>query len=138
MSHAAKNSILIIDDEPSNIVTLRHILSSDYTVYGVTDGMSGITAAKLQKPDLILLDIIMPEMDGYEVLTLLKNIKETQDIPVIIITQLSSDESEEKGLILGAKDFINKPFSSLIVKLRIQNILTLVAHNSMMNEKLPL
>jgi len=111
------------------------MLSPDYTIFGVTDGMSGITAAKLQNPDLILLDIIMPEMDGYDVLARLKSTKETQDIPVIIITKLDSDESEEKGLILGALDYIQKPFRPLIVKLRIQNILKVVTHNRMINEQ---
>jgi len=135
MTNVKRNTILIIDDEPSNIVTLRHILSSDYTIFGVTDGISGITAAKLQKPDLILLDIVMPEMDGYEVLTRLKSTKETQDIPVIIITKLSSDESEEKGLLLGAEDYIQKPFSSLIVKLRIQNMFKVVTRNQVIAEQ---
>jgi len=121
MTNGKRNAILVIDDEPANIVAIRHILGNDYTIYGVTDGMSGITAAKLQKPDLILLDIIMPEMDGYEVLTRLKSTNETRDIPVIIITKLSTDESEEKGLILGAEDYIQKPFSSVVVKLRVQN-----------------
>ena len=73
MINTHKNSILIIDDEPANIVALRHILSSEYTIYGVTDGRSGITAAKTKKPDMILLDVIMPDIDGYEVLTRLNN-----------------------------------------------------------------
>ena len=135
MKTERQNTILIIDDEPANIVSLRHMLSSDYTIYGVTDGMSGITAAKLQKPDLILLDIIMPEMDGYEVLARLKSAKETQDIPVIIITKLDNEESEEKGLILGAVDYIQKPFSSLVVKLRVQNLLKIVNRNRIINEQ---
>ena len=134
MDKAAKNTILIIDDEPANIITLRHMLGPDYTIYGVTEGLSGITAAKLQKPDVILLDIIMPGMDGYEVLAHLKSTEETQDIPVIIVTQLSNEESEEKGLILGAEDYIQKPFSSLIVKLRVKNMLKVVTRNHRINK----
>ena len=132
MTEEKRNTILVIDDEPANIVTIRHILNPDYTIYGVTDGMSGITAAKLQKPDLILLDIIMPDMDGYEVLKILKETGDTRDIPVIIITKLSTDESEEKGLILGADDYIMKPFSSVVVKLRVQNMLKIVNRTRML------
>jgi len=136
MNTEKRNTILVIDDEPSNIVAIRHMLGSDYTIYGVTDGMSGITAAKLQNPDLILLDIIMPEMDGYEVLKRLKSTVETQDIPVIIITKLSSEESEEKGLILGAEDYIQKPFSSVVVKLRVNNLLKGVSRERIIRTQL--
>jgi diguanylate cyclase (GGDEF)-like protein len=116
-----KNSLLIVDDEKLNIMTLTHILSPDYIVYAAKDGQDAIEVAKELLPDIILLDIIMPDMDGYEVITTLKNAKETCHIPVIFVTGLSNHEDEEKGLNLAAADYITKPFSPAIVKLRVRN-----------------
>ena len=116
-----KNSVLVIDDEGSNIMALTHILSSDYIVYAAKNGQKGLEAAEKYLPDVILLDIIMPEMDGYAVISLLKNSEKTRDIPVVFITGLSNQADEEKGLSLGAADYISKPFSPAIVKLRVRN-----------------
>ena len=116
-----KNSILIIDDEKANIITLTHILGSQYTIYAAKNGRDGIELAMNYLPDIILLDILMPEMDGYEVLSLLKKTEKTQDIPIVFITGLSKVGDEERGLAMGAADYITKPFSSTIVKLRIRN-----------------
>ena len=116
-----KNSILIVDDEKMNLQVLVHILSGEYTIYTAKDGRSAIEKAKQYLPDLILLDIIMPEMDGYEVLTALKAAEETREIPVIFITGLSSSEDEEKGLNYDAADYISKPFRPMIVNLRVRN-----------------
>ena len=115
-----KNSLLIVDDENSNLKVLAHILGSDYTIYTATNGMSAIEKAREYMPDLILLDIIMPEMDGYQTLSEIKNCNEIQKIPVIFITGLDSDEDEEKGLTLEAVDYITKPFTDEIVKLRVR------------------
>ena len=116
-----KNSILIADDESSNIIALTHILSSDYKIYAAQNGRDAIEAALKYMPDVILLDILMPDMDGYEVITAMKNIEKTKSIPIVFITGLSSDDDEEKGLSLGAADYITKPFNSAIVKLRVLN-----------------
>ena len=116
-----KNSVLIVDDENSNIMALTHILSADYIVYAAKNGQKAIEAAEKYLPDVILLDIIMPEMDGYDVITVLKENEKTLDIPVIFITGLSNVNDEEKGLVLGAADYISKPFSPAIVKLRVRN-----------------
>jgi len=129
-----KNSVLIIDDEPTNILALKQILSPECVVYGATDGNTGINAAKEKVPDLILLDVIMPSMDGYEVLSVLKSKPETRDIPVIFVTGLGSGDAEEKGLALGAEDYILKPFSSVIVKLRVRNLLKLINRTREKNE----
>ena len=118
-----KNSVLIIDDEKTNCYTISHILKNEYTVYVATDPMEGIEVAKRTLPDVILLDIIMPEINGYEVISILKNTFETKNIPVIFITGLNSEEDEEMGLSLGAEDYINKPFSPSIVKLRVKKII---------------
>jgi len=116
-----KNSILIVDDENINILTLTHLLKPEYTVYAAKNGQYAITVAKKQLPDVILLDIIMPEMDGYEVLSILKKDEETRKIPVIFITGLVSAEDEKKGLDLGAADYIRKPLKDDIVIQKIRN-----------------
>ena len=117
----SKKSILVIDDEKANIIKLAHILTPEYTVYASISGKNGIATAKKNLPDMILLDILMPDMDGYEVLSCLKNAEETKEIPVVFVTGLTDSGDEEKGLSLGAADYITKPFSSAIVKLRVQN-----------------
>ncbi|MCL2577650.1 MAG: diguanylate cyclase [Defluviitaleaceae bacterium] len=121
-----KNSILIVDDEPMNIVVLTHILKPDYTVHVERDGMSCMEAVYELMPDLIILDILMPTMSGFEVITALKNDAATKDIPVIFITGLNSSKDEEKGLKLGAADYISKPFSPAVVKLRVKHQLQIV------------
>ena len=126
MNASRKNSVLIVDDETLNIIALTRILQQEYTVYAAKGGAAGIEAAKKFLPEVILLDVIMPEMDGYDVLAALKNSEETQFIPVIFITGLSAADAEEKGLILGAADYISKPFSSALVKLRVSNQIKLI------------
>jgi len=116
-----RNSILIVDDEKSNILALTDILNKEYKVYAVIDSREAVETAEEDLPDVILLDVIMPEMDGYEVIAALKRSKKARDIPVIFITGLDSIEAEEKGLALGAADYIPKPFHAPIVKMRVQN-----------------
>ena len=126
MDEVKKNSILIVDDEKSNLTVLTNMLGQEYIIYTAKDGQDAINKALNLSPDLILLDTIMPEMDGYEVLTKLKNTEETRNIPVIIIIGLYSSEDEEKGLLLNAMDFISKPFHPPIVRLRIRNQIQIV------------
>ena len=121
MDGEKKNSILIIDDETANLKNLTSILGNEYTIYTDVDGQSAIEKAKKLMPDLILLDIIMPEMDGYETLKEIKKCEKIRNIPVIFITGLNSLEDEEKGLDLEAADYIHKPFSDKIVRLRVRN-----------------
>ena len=116
-----KCSLLIVDDEKSNIIVLSQMLSPDYTVYAARNGPDAIEVANEYQPDVILLDIIMPDMDGYEVISALKASDKTQNIPIIFVTGLSDAKDEEKGLRLGAADYIYKPFNEAIVKLRVQN-----------------
>jgi diguanylate cyclase (GGDEF)-like protein len=101
-------------------------LGKDYTIYTATNGINAIAKAKDYNPDLILLDILMPEMDGYQTLSEIKKCEEIRRIPVVFITGLDSDEDEEKGLSLEAADYITKPFSAMIVKLRIRNQIQIV------------
>ena len=121
MDETKKNSILIVDDEKTNILALTHILSEEYTVFAAKDGAHAIKAAETYIPSLVLLDVLMPEMDGYAVLTKLKSNEKTQNIPIIFITGLVGDEEEEKALALGAADYISKPFNPATVRLRVRN-----------------
>jgi CheY-like chemotaxis protein len=114
------NSVLIVDDENMNMFALTHMLRPEYTVYAAKNGQSAIRIAKKQLPDVILLDILMPEMDGYEVLSLLKSDEETRKIPVIFVTGLISPEDEKRGLEMGAADYISKPFEAEDVRMKIQ------------------
>ncbi|MCL1996765.1 MAG: diguanylate cyclase [Defluviitaleaceae bacterium] len=125
MNETQKNSILVIDDNTTNIMLLHRILAEEYTVFAVKSGSEGIKIALKQLPDIILLDIVMPDMDGFEVLSALKNEDDTRHIPVIFISGLNDHESEEKGLLLGASDYITKPFSPGIVRLRVANQITI-------------
>jgi diguanylate cyclase (GGDEF)-like protein len=116
-----KYSILVVDDQETNIIMLTTILESEYTIFTADNGRSAIKAANKHLPDIILLDVLMTDMDGYEVIEELKASDITKDIPVIFVTSLDSTGDEARGLSLGAADYISKPFSSGIVKLRIKN-----------------
>ena len=126
MSEEQKNTILIVDDENINLTIMTHILSETYNIYTATNGLDGIKIAKKHLPDLILLDIAMPEIDGYETLIRLKACEETKHIPVIIITGFSGIEDEEKCLRLNAADYITRPFSDMIVILRVRNQIQII------------
>lgn len=126
MGNTNKSSILIVDDEKTNLDVLNHIVSQDYDVYLAKSGIAALKLAAANKPDLILLDIVMPEMNGYEVLARLKEFEQTSRIPVIFITGLDSAANEEKGLVLGAVDYITKPFSATIVKARLRTHMGIV------------
>jgi len=116
-----KKTVLVVDDEKINREILNNILNHDYTVYMAKDGPSAIKMADDLTPDVILLDIVMPDMNGYDALKILKNAEKTKNIPVIFITGLDSAEDEEKGRALDAADFIHKPFSAVNVKLRVRD-----------------
>ena len=121
-----KNSVLIVDDDTSSLIDLGNILGSDYKIYAVTNGISALEKAKRSLPDLILLDIVMPGMNGFEVLAELQKSKITQNIPVIFITGQNNTVDEEKGFSLGAVDYICKPFNKTIVKHRVLNQIKIV------------
>jgi diguanylate cyclase (GGDEF)-like protein len=126
MEDFRRNSILIVDDENSNILSLTYILGSEYVIFAAKSGKKALEAAEKHRPDVILLDIIMPEMDGYATITSLKSLSITQSIPVIFISGLNNIVDEEKGLALGAADYISKPFVPGIVKLRVKNQIRMI------------
>jgi len=121
-----KPLILIVDDTPTNIQVLAENLIQDYRIKVAATGTAALeTIAKQGAPDLILLDVMMPDMDGYEVCRILKADPKTCDIPVIFVTAMSDVHDEEKGLNLGALDYIAKPFYLPVVKARIRNYIRL-------------
>jgi diguanylate cyclase (GGDEF)-like protein len=113
-------NILVVDDSINNIELLSDILSEDYEVIFATSGTKTLEIVTKLLPDLILLDIIMPEMDGYEVIKVLKNKPETAHIPIIFITAKSTTEDMIKGFTIGAVDYISKPFAPEEVKVRVK------------------
>lgn len=123
MSEQAK--LLIVDDESLNINVLVELFKADYRLSVAKNGPQALQRAQDQNPDLILLDIMMPEMDGYEVLRRLRANPATADIPVIFVTALGAVGDEQQGLELGAVDYITKPLSPPIVKARVKNHLEL-------------
>lgn len=128
-------SILIVDDMIANIGLLSDLLKEEYDIKIAKDGKKALEICQgYEKPDLILLDVIMPEMDGYEVCKILKNNMLTQDIPIIFVTSNDSEKDEEYGLNLGAVDYIKKPFSPSIVKIRVKNHINLKLKGDMLEE----
>jgi len=109
---AVHHKILVVDDERFNVKLLSDILKPSYKVMAAINGEQALKAARSDNPpSLILLDVMMPEMDGYEVISQLKADEQTRSIPVIFVTALDGVDDKEKGLILGAADFIFKPVS---------------------------
>lgn len=122
---AANTKILIVDDEPLNIEVLSETIEDLGDILFATSGQAAIDLCIQQQPDLVLLDVMMPEMDGYEVCKKLKALPETKDIPVIFATALSDENDEAKGFEIGAVDYVTKPISAPIVIARVRNHLEL-------------
>ncbi|TES92349.1 MAG: response regulator [Candidatus Cloacimonadota bacterium] len=120
-----KKKVLIIDDEKDILELVSIILSeSDISVYRAEDGLSGLEIAREEKPDLILLDIMMPEIDGWEVLKMLKVDEETKDIPVAMLTCKTETRDKVLGIQEGAIDYITKPFAPDGLLTKVEEILT--------------
>ncbi|MEO5339876.1 MAG: response regulator [Magnetococcus sp. MYC-9] len=122
------HAILIVDDEPVNIEVLNEILQDDYRILFATHGEEALEVASAQRPDLILLDVMMPGMDGREVCARIKADPDLRDIPVIFVTAMARDQHEMTGLEAGAVDYITKPVSPAVVQLRVRNHLELKQH----------
>ena len=130
-----KATVLVVDDEPLNIQVLSQALSPWYRIKAATSGKTALEIASSDDPpDLILLDIKMPEMDGYEVCKQLKKKRSTTHIPIIFITGKTSTDDETRGLELGAMDYITKPFSVPIVMARVRNQIMLKVKTDMLEE----
>lgn len=126
----AKATVLVVDDNPQNLELLRHLLGDEYRIRVATNGPKAIEICKtMQTPDLVLLDIMMPEMDGYSVLRELKRDVRTAEIPVIFVTAMGDEMDERLGLELGAVDYITKPISPAITLARVKTHLALANRN---------
>ena len=130
-----RQTILVVDDIPENIDVLVNILKSEYNVRIALNGQKAIRIARDDDPpDLILLDVMMPDVSGYEVARILKEDVATRSIPIIFITAMNSPENEQKGLEYGAVDYIIKPVYPHIVKARVHNQLELKMHRDHLEE----
>ncbi|MBU0640580.1 MAG: diguanylate cyclase [Planctomycetes bacterium] len=127
-------TLLIVDDTPANIEILSSVLEAEHQILFATSGRDALELVASQIPDLILLDIMMPEMDGYEVCKRLKADPKTHNVPVIFITALSEEADETRGLEVGAIDYISKPISAPIVKARVRNHLELKRFRDMLED----
>ena len=115
--------ILLVDDEPNNTDLFARILERDYAVVVANSGEDALQMAATHKPDLILLDVMMPGMDGFVVCEKLKADQATSAIPIIFVTAAGESTNETRGLELGAEDFISKPVSRSVVEVRVRKIL---------------
>ncbi len=122
---AKEGLVLVVDDAIENIRILRHMLKDEYRVVFALDGEKAVEIAFAQSPDLILLDVLMPGMDGYEVCRELKRSVRTWDIPVIFVTSLNNPEDETRAFDAGGVDFISKPLNAAVVRARVRTHLTL-------------
>jgi len=129
-----RHTILIVDDMPANIEVLDNVLADDYEILFATTGADAVEIATDQLPDIILLDVVMPDMDGYEVCARLKANPQTRDIPIIFITAMNQEEEESRGLNAGGIDYITKPIRPSIVRARVRNHLELKQYRDYLKE----
>ena len=126
--------LLVVDDQPINIQALYRIFAPDHRVLMATSGAKALALCKEDPPDLVLLDVEMPELDGYEVCARLKADEATRNIPVIFVTSHTDADEETRGLELGATDFIAKPVNPAVVRARVKTHLTLKAQSDLLRQ----
>ncbi|MDR1060341.1 MAG: response regulator [Clostridiales bacterium] len=131
-----KDTILVVDDIETNRIILEDILEDKYNIVQAESGIAAVSLmfSAAVSPSIVLLDIMMPEMDGYEVLEMMKGNPLTEKIPVLFITAADSETNETKGLSLGAVDYISKPFNPEVVKVRVDNHLKLRSYSEGLEE----
>jgi diguanylate cyclase (GGDEF)-like protein len=122
---AQKGRILVVDDAVENVHLLRHVLKSEHDVLFALDGIAALQVLRAEKPDLILLDAMMPGMDGWAVCAEMRASPDLADIPIIFVTALDSPQDETRALQSGAVDFITKPVNAAVVRARVRTHLTL-------------
>lgn len=132
---ADNKKVLVVDDDERNLRLLASILSSQgYAVETAANGIEAINKTKSTRPDIILLDVMMPEMDGYEVCDRLKSDLSTRPIPVVMVTALTDRDSRLKGLEAGANDFLTKPVDRAELTLRVRNLLKVKEYEDFLND----
>lgn len=117
--------LLIIDDQPANIQVLYRLFAEDFQVFMATSGQQGLETARQESPDIILLDVVMPDMNGFETCLSLKQDAQTCDIPVLFVTAHQDPDEETRALEIGGMDFITKPINPAVVRARVRTHLTL-------------
>ncbi len=132
----AKPTLLIVDDEPVNLRVLKRLLESEYQLVFAKNGEEAIKLAETRLPNLILLDVMMPGLTGFEVCRHLKQQSNTKHIPIIFVTALNDEHDEAEGFDAGAVDYITKPISPAIVKVRVKTHLSLVQADELLNSRL--
>ena len=130
----AKARLLVVDDQPINIQVMYQAFAGEYQVFMATTGAQALDICKSNPPDLVLLDIVMPEMDGFEVCTRLKADDTTSHIPVIFVTAHTDAAQETHGLSVGAVDFIAKPINPSVVRARVKTHLTLKFQSDLLRQ----
>ena len=128
--------ILVVDDDPINVKFLKALLTGEYNVTTAANGVQAIDIIQQKMPDLILLDIMMPELDGFSVTRKLKSDPETQNIPIILITALSSESDKIKGIEAGADEFLNKPVNQTELKARVKSLLKLRVYQEQLSGRI--
>jgi putative two-component system response regulator len=128
--------ILAVDDEAGNLQLLRQVLQDDYRLSYAKDGLRALELAQQERPDLVLLDVMMPGMSGYEVCAALKALPATAAIPVIFVTALTEADDEVEGFAAGAVDYITKPLRAAIVRARVRTHLSLVRMEELRESRL--
>jgi diguanylate cyclase (GGDEF)-like protein len=133
-SASVKPKLLVVDDQPINIQVMNQIFAADFQVFMATSGAQALAICQNNPPDLVLLDVVMPGMDGFEVCTRLHNDEATRNIPVIFVTAHSDAAQETRGLDVGAVDFISKPVNPAVVRARVRTHLTLKLQSDVMRK----
>ncbi|MFA4956186.1 MAG: response regulator [Candidatus Methanoperedens sp.] len=123
-----KKKILVVDDEISSVELLTGILNKDYEVIAAYDGNEALLKVKTNFPDLILLDIMMPDINGFDVCRLLKDDEKTMSIPIVMVTALNRKEDRIKAIEAGADDFLNKPVDMDILYAKVKSLLTVKSY----------
>lgn len=121
-----KNKLLLVDDDTSALMELIGILKDDYEISTAKSAFAAIERARTFEPDLILLDVVMPEMSGFDAIESLQQLASTRDIPVVFVSGADDNSDERKGLELGAIDYIRKPYDEVIIKLRVKHHISMI------------
>lgn len=130
-----RNTILVVDDEPVNVQVITFALRAEYDILTALNGYDAISLVKEHKPDLILLDVMMPGLSGLEVCSVIKSAELFEDIPVIFLTAMDSTEGEAQGLELGATDYLTKPVNLDLLRLRVRNHIALKERTDLVKEQ---
>jgi len=130
-----KSTILIVDDEPTNVQLLERALRRDYRLLVASNGFEAICQVKEELPDLILLDVMMPDLGGFDVARVIKSDEAFAAIPIVFLTAMDSSEAEAEGLAAGGIDYLAKPVDLNLLKLRVRNHLELKLQNDLIREQ---